>query len=98
MSVSICFFIFAVGLFINAIDKMKTVTINVLPEIANFFEKADERDKSRVELYTNTRVNEIFGKQSANERLLDIMKESSAEAKRNGFKPEMLEEILKDDD
>ena len=77
---------------------MKTITINVLPEIANFFEKADERDKNRVELYVNAWLNEIFGKQSANECLLDIMKKSSAEAKKNGFKPEMLEEILKDND
>jgi len=76
---------------------MGTITINVLPEIANSFEMADERDKNRVELYINAWLNEIFGKQSANERLLDIMKKSSAEAKRNGFKPEMLEEILKDD-
>ena len=79
-------------------DKMKTITINVLPEIANCFEKADERDKNRVELYINAWLNEIFGKQSANKRLWDIMKTSSDEAKRNGFKSEMLEEILKDDD
>ena len=77
---------------------MKTITINVLPDIANSYEKANERDKTRVESYINAWLNEIFGKQSANERLLDIMKKSSAEAKMNGYKPEMLEEILKDDD
>jgi len=76
---------------------METITINVLPELANSFERADERDKNRIESYINAWLNEIFGKQSANERLLDIMKKSSAEAKRNGFKPEMLDEILKDD-
>ena len=76
---------------------MRTITINVLPEIANSFERADERDKNRIELYINAWLNEMFGKQSANERLLDIMKKSSVEAKRNGFKPEMLDEILKDD-
>ena len=80
------------------IDKMKTITINVLPEIANFFEKADERDKNRIELYINAWLNDIFSKQLANKRLLDIMKTSSAEARKNGFKSEMLEEILKDDD
>jgi len=69
-----------------------------LPEIANSFKKAGERDKNRAELYINAWLNEIFGKQLANERLLDIMKTSSDEAKRNGFKSEMLEEILKDDD
>jgi hypothetical protein len=38
----------------------------------------------------------------ANERLWDIMKKASDEAKNNGYKPEMLDEILdeilKDDD
>ena len=77
---------------------MKTITINVLPEVANLFEKADERDKNRVELYFNAWLSEIFGKQLANKRLLNIMKTSSAEAEKNGFKPEMLEEILKNDD
>ena len=77
---------------------MKTITINVSPEIADSFEKADERDKNRAELYINAWLNGIFSYKSANQRLLDIMKKSSAEAKSNGFKSEMLEEILKDDD
>ena len=81
---------------------MKTITINVLPEIANSFEKADERHRNRIEMYINAYLHDMFSKESANERLLEIMKKSSAEAKSNGFKPEMLEEIvedlLKDDD
>ena len=77
---------------------MKTISINVSPEIANSFEKADERDKSRVELYINMWLKEIFSPTSANQRLFEIMKRSSSEAKNNGFKPEMLEDILKDDD
>jgi hypothetical protein len=76
---------------------METITINVLPEIAESFKKADERDKYRVELYINTWLNGIFGKKLPDERLLDIMKKSSAEAKKNGFNPAMLEEILQDD-
>jgi len=77
---------------------MKTISINVSPEIADSFEKADERDKNRVEVYINAWLNGIFSNKSANQRLLEIMKKSSAEAKRNGFKTEMLEDILKDDD
>ena len=77
---------------------MKYITINVSPEIADSFERADERDKNRVELYINAWLHEIFGKKSANQRLLEVMKKSSAEAKRNGFTPEMLEDILKDGD
>ena len=76
---------------------MKTININVSPDIADYFEKSDERDKNRAELYINAWLTDMFSKKSANERLLDIMRKSSAEAKRNGFQPEMLEDILKDD-
>jgi len=79
---------------------MKTITINVSPEIASSYERADEKDRSRVELYINAWLKEIFihNQVSADQRLYEIMKKSSAEAKKNGFKPEMLEDILKDDD
>jgi hypothetical protein len=45
-------------------------------------------------LYINALLNGIFSKKSANQRLFAIMEKSSAEAKKNGFKPEMLEDIL----
>jgi hypothetical protein len=77
---------------------METITGNVSSDVARSFQKADRRDKNRVELYINAWLNEIFSKQSANKRLWEIMKTSSVEAKKNGFKPEMLEEILKDVD
>jgi len=75
---------------------MRTITIHVPPEIADSFEKADERDKNRVELYINAWLYEAFSKKSANDCLRDIMLKSSAEAKRNGFQPEMLEDIIED--
>jgi len=77
-------------------NDMKTISIHVSPEIADSFEKADERDKNRVELYINAWLNETFGKKSANECLWDIMTKSSTEAKRNGYQPEMLEDIIED--
>jgi hypothetical protein len=76
---------------------MKTITINVSPDIADSFEKADEREKNSAELYINAWLNEMFTKKSANERLMGIMKNSSAEARRNGFQTEVLEDLLKDD-
>jgi hypothetical protein len=75
---------------------MNTITINVSPEIANFFEKADTREKNRAEMYINAWLGETFSKKTANESLLEIMTKSSAEAKRNGYKPEMLETIIED--
>ena len=75
---------------------METITINVSPEIANYFKMADDRDKKQVELYINAWMNDMFRKKSANEHLVEIMKTSSAEAKMNGYKPEMLEDISED--
>jgi hypothetical protein len=42
--------------------------------------------------------NETLCKKTPDECLWDIMKKASDEAKSNGYKPEMLEEILNDDD
>lgn len=75
---------------------MRTISIHVPPEIADSFEKADARDRNRVELYINAWLSETFSKKSANECLLDIMTKSSSEAKKNGFEPEMLEDIIED--
>jgi len=75
---------------------MNTITINVSPQIAYSFEQADARVKNRAELYINAWLDETFSKKTANESLLDIMTKSSAEAKRNGYKPEILEAIIED--
>ena len=75
---------------------MNTITINVSPEIANYFETADVGVKNSMESYINTWLGETFSKKTANESLLNIMTKSSAEAKSNGYKPEMLETIIED--
>ena len=75
---------------------MNTITINVSPEIANYFEQADISAKNSVESYINTWLSDTFSKKTANESLLNIMTKSSAEAKNNGYKPEMLETIIED--
>ena len=75
---------------------MNTITINVTPELAYSFEKANKNEKKRVELYINTWLNEAFSKNNANERLFEIMKKSSIEAKQNGYNPDMLENIVND--
>ena len=76
---------------------MNTITINVTPENANYFYKANERIRNRVEVYINALLSETFCEKSPDERLLDIMEKASAEAKSNGYKPEMLEEILRNE-
>jgi hypothetical protein len=77
---------------------MKTITVNVTPEIADYFDNANEREKNRMETYMNAWLAETYCKKTPNERLWDIMEKTSAEAISNGYKPEMIEEILKDDE
>jgi hypothetical protein len=74
---------------------MKTIAINVPPNLADAFEKADTERKRTAELYINAWLADFFSNQSANERLFDIMKKATAEAKANGFNEAELQELLK---
>jgi len=63
------------------------------------YDKKKLYNRMKNEFFQNSvGLEDLLGKQVANKRLLEIMKTTSAEAKRNGFKPEMLEEILSDCD
>jgi hypothetical protein len=46
----------------------------------------------------NTFLNELFSEEPANERLFKTMKKATSEAKANGFTPDMMDELLKDDE
>lgn len=77
---------------------MKTIAISVPPNLADAFEKADAERKRIAELYINAWLVDFFGNQSANERLFDIMKTATAEAKAKGFNETELQELLKSDE
>ena len=49
------------------------------------------------ETTTQKNVDNLFEKVLANEHLLEIMQKCSDEAKKNGFTPNMLDDILKED-
>ncbi len=77
---------------------MKTIAINVPPNLADAFEKADIERKRTAELYINAWLVDFFGQQSANERLFEIMNKATAEAKAKGFSDAELQELLKSDE
>lgn len=77
---------------------MDSITINVAPSLANAFKNADEIKRRNAEIYINAFLNEIFSEEPANDRLFNTMKKATAEAKSHGFSPEMMNELLKDDE
>ncbi|MGN6342813.1 MAG: hypothetical protein ACTHML_17700 [Ginsengibacter sp.] len=77
---------------------MDSITINVAPALANAFKNADETKRRNAEIYINAFLNEIFSEEPANERLFETMKKATAEAKFHGFSPEMMDELLKDNE
>lgn len=77
---------------------MDSITINVAPSLANAFKNADEIKRRNAEIYINAFLNEIFSEEPANERLFKTMKKATDEAKSHGFSPEMMNELLEDDE
>ena len=77
---------------------MDSITINVAPALANAFKNSDEMKRRNAEIYINAFLNEIFSEEPANERLFRTMKKATAEAKSQGFNPEMMDELLNDDE
>ncbi|MCS3736215.1 hypothetical protein [Mucilaginibacter dorajii] len=64
---------------------MKKITINVPPNLADAFEKADAESKRKAELFINAWLTDFFSKQTANDRLFEVMKMATQEASANGF-------------
>jgi hypothetical protein len=74
---------------------MKKIAINVPPNLADAFENADGESKRKAELFINAWLTDFFSKQSSNDRLFDIMKKATNEARSNGFNEEELQALLK---
>lgn len=77
---------------------MKTIAINVPPNLADAFDKADAERKRTAELYINAWLTNFFSNQSANERLFAIMSKATTEAKAKGFSEAELRKLLKSDE
>ena len=76
---------------------MENISIPVPPDIARAFKKADISVKRKAEIYINAWLSDFFSGKPADEQLFAIMKKATAEAKANGFTPEQLDELLKDE-
>ncbi len=74
---------------------MKKIAINVPPNLADAFEKADWESKRKAELFINAWLTDFFSKQTANARLFEIMKSATQEANANGFNEAELQAMLK---
>lgn len=77
---------------------MENITIPVPPFIAQAFAKADAGVRRKAEIYINAWLNDFLSGQSANERLFALMQKGTAEAKANGFTPDKMDELLRDED
>lgn len=74
---------------------MKKIAINVPPNLAEAFEKADGESKRKAELFINAWLTDFFSKQTANDRLFEIMAKATQEASSKGFSEEELQTLLK---
>jgi hypothetical protein len=74
---------------------MKKIAINVPPNLADAFEKADGESKRKAELFINAWLTDFFSKQTANDRLFEVMKMATQEATANGFNEAELQALLK---
>ena len=77
---------------------MENITIPVPPDIAKAFANADMAVKRKAETFINAWLSDFFSGKPANEQLFSIMKKATAEANANGFTPDKLDELLKDED
>lgn len=77
---------------------MNTISIHVPSALARIYETANEEKKKKAEQYINAWLNSFLSKKSPDDRLLDIMGEATALAKKNGLTPDILDELLKDEE
>lgn len=77
---------------------MNTISIHVTNSLAKIYENADEEKKKKAEQYINAWLNSFFSSKSSNDRITEIMKQTSEIARKNGLTPEILEQLLKDEE
>ena len=77
---------------------MNTISIHVPSSLANMYKQANEETKKKAEQYINAWLSSFFSSQSPDDHLMDIMKQATNLAKKNGLTPERLEQLLKDEE
>jgi hypothetical protein len=77
---------------------MQTISIHVPPALAKTYENANEEKKQRAEQFINAWLESFLGSKTPDDRMFDLMKQATANAKKNGLTPEKLEELIKDEE
>lgn len=79
---------------------MKNITIKLSPEIALKYQQISDQDKENIEKQIENMIDlEIEKiKKKASDNLSKLMDQASEEAQANGLTPEILEEILSEDE
>jgi hypothetical protein len=77
---------------------MNTISIHVPNSLATIYEKANEEKKKKAERYINAWLSSFLSSQSPDDSLFDIMKKATDIAKKNGLTPEMLDQLMKDEE
>lgn len=72
------------------------ITIPIPESLANIYERASHVDKVKAQWLIELVLNDLFYTQTGS--LTDVVREISQRAAERGMTPEILEELLKDDE
>ena len=75
---------------------MSTITIPIPEPLANIYERASDADKVKAQWLIEVVLNDLFHNQA--DTLTNTVKEISHRAGERGLTPEILDELLKDDE
>ena len=73
---------------------MKTILIAVEPEIQVAFEQANDEDRQAL----GALISSFFKDRLASKNLVEVMREIGDRAEKRGLTPEILNELLNDED
>lgn len=77
---------------------MNTISIHVPNEMAKMYEHANKQKKREAEQYISAWLAYFLKSDSSNDILFEMMKQTSETARKNGLTPEILEDLLKDEE
>jgi hypothetical protein len=77
---------------------METISIQVPISVAKAYNISNNEVKRHVQMLINAHLQNILNPKLVIDRLNEIMDATGKEAQANGFTPDMLPELLKDDE
>ena len=77
---------------------MDTISIHVPNSLANIYKHANDEQKKKAEEYINAWLSSFLSTKTPNDQLFSIMKQATDLAKKNGLSPEILDQLMKDEE